>query len=412
MKTLEDAWRSVPPGTPVYLAGAAGEPTAALDALQALPEIGRSCRFTGVWLPGVNRRNPIENVPDASADVFFVTPALRAGLAAGRVRHRPLSYLGIHDWLLRNAAEMTAFVQVTKPVGGCVGLGPTVDFTPSLAENGARLIGEINPELAEPRHGNRIAVDRFDALIEAPSRPVTYDAGSLDPALQTITGTIAGMIRSGDTVQLGLGKAQAGVLPRLAHHRDLGFHGGMISDPIAVALEAGVFSRGVTTGIALGTREFTRWISDRDDVRFCPVSHTHNGAALSSIDRLVSVASALEVDLFGQVNAEMATGRQVSGNGGIAEFARGAIASAGGRAIVALPSTAGGGAISRVSVHLAPGTVCSVARTDIDIVVTEYGVAELRGSDIDARAAALISVAHPAFRNHLANGWDELRKAI
>ncbi len=409
---IGEALRRSPAGHRIYLAGCAGEPTATLDALQADPELGAGRRFTGVWIPGVNRRDPIAGVRDASADVFFMTPALRDGFARGSVRHHPLGYSAIWARLSRLAPTTTAFVSVAPPKDGRVGLGPTADFTPALVAGGARLVGEINPNLPQPVHAITVPVERFDALIEAPAAPLGYDAGTIDPVVATIAETVAGLIDDGDTVQFGLGKMQAATLPRLAGHRGLGFHGGMMSTPILAPLEAGVFAKGLVTGVALGSADFYERVAARPDIRFAPVSHTHNAAVLAQTERLVSVASALEVDLYGQVNAEMVGGRQVSGNGGIAEFARGAMASRGGRSIVALPSTAGKGTRSRIVVTLSPEAVCSIARSDIDVVVTEHGVARLREADIDSRARALIDIASPGFRDMLASQWDKLRAGL
>ncbi len=404
----QDVFARLEPGARVYLAGCAGEPTDALDALAAEPGLAGDAVFTGVWIPGVNRRDPLAGQERAGAEAFFITPALRNGFEQGRVRHLPLAYSQIHARLRDGARQTTAIFQVTMPRDGHVTLGPAADFTPALIDGGARLVGEVNERLPAPRNGVRVPVERFDALIEAASEPVGYDPGSLDTAMEAICDTVAGLIEDGDTVQFGLGKIQAGVLGRLTGHRNLALHGGMVGEAVLAALEAGAFSRGITTGVALGSARFYDAIAARDDVAFRPVSFTHDCGVLAALDRLVSVASALEVDLFGQVNAETIDGRQVSGQGGIAEFARGAISSRGGRSIVALPSTASGGR-SRIVASLAPGTAASIARADVDMVVTETGIARLRGADVDARAQALISVAHRDHRDMLSNHWDRMR---
>ncbi len=407
---LKDALKAAPRDHHIYLAGCTGEPTATLDALAADPELGAGRRFTGVWLPGVNTRSVVAE--GASADVFFVTPALREAFAASRVRHRPLGYPEIWRWLGQEAGRMTAFVSVTPPRNGQVGLGPTADFTPAIVAGGARLIGEVNPELPEPVNGIRIPVDRFDLLVDAPNAPILYDTGAGDPTVDAIADAVAAMIDDGDTVQFGIGRVQAALAHRLAGHRDLAVHGGMITASLTPALESGAVSRGVVTGVALGSQAFYRLIAARDDIRFKPASFTHGAGVLAGIDRLFSVASALEIDLFGQVNAEMAGGRQVSGHGGIADFARGAMASPGGRSIVALPATAKRGTVSRIKPVLGPDAVCSIARGDVDIVVTEHGVARLRGFDIDQRAQSLIAIAAPGFRDDLADQWSRMRARL
>lgn len=409
---LKDALAKVPQEHWIFLAGCAGEPTATLDTLNDHPELGADRRFTGVWIPGVNKRTPLAGIETATADVFFKTPALRDGFVAGRVRHHPSSYTEIWRWLSGKARQMTVFVSVTVPRDGAVGLGPTADFTPALIAGGARLVGEVNPHMPEPVHGVRVPIERFDILVDAPNAPLTYDPGSADAAAETIADSVAAMIEDGDTIQFGLGKIQAALASRLAGHRNLAAHGGMIAAPLLTALDGGAFSRGLVTGVALGSEDFYRAIADRDDIRFKPVSETHDAGVLAGIDRLVSIASALEVDLYGQVNAEMVNGRQVSGQGGIAEFARGAMTSHGGRSIVALPSTARKGTVSRIRPALAPESVCSIARSDVDVVVTEHGVARLRGTDLEKRAEALIEVADPRFRDELAEKWGRMRARL
>jgi acyl-CoA hydrolase len=152
--------------------------------------------------------------------------------------------------------------------------------------------------------------------------------------------------------------------------------------------------------------------SGSDAVRFAAVGETHAIATLARIPRFLAINSVVEVDLLGQANAEMVGARQVSGTGGIVDFMRGARLSPGGLGIVALPATSGEGGVSRIVAALAAGTAVSITRADIDIVVTEYGVADLRLKAIDARANALIGVAAPAYRDQLANAWDARRRRM
>ena len=157
---------------------------------------------------------------------------------------------------------------------------------------------------------------------------------------------------------------------------------------------------------ALGSRVYD-WTATRDDLRFAPVSYTHDVRVMAQIDRFVAINAGLAVDLFGQANVEMLRGRQVSGTGGLLDFVRGARLSRGGRSILALPSTGGGA--SRILPRLDDTHVVSLPRADADIVVTEHGVAHLRDRSIDERAEALIAIADPAARDALANAWDALR---
>ncbi len=404
------AWHVFRPGSRIYLAGCCGEPTGCLDVLVADPDLGRGLSFTGVWIPGVNERDPTDGVPGAHARTFFVTRALRAGFADGRIGFAPLHYTAIYEWLAGPARLDGAIFQVSPPCDGMVSLGLAADFTPAVLESGARLVGEINPEMPFVGSAPSVPVERFETLVEAETPLLGYSAGALSTEMMAIGQHVASLIEPGDTLQLGIGKVQAAVLAHLTDHRDLAFHGGMISEPILEPLARGVFGHGQTAGVALGSSSLYREVAGLRSLRLASVGETHSVSTLAAIERSVSVNSVMEIDLFGQANAEMLDGRQISGHGGLVEFSRGARLSRGGRSILALPSTAEAGRISRIRPALAERTVATVARSDADYVVTEFGAADLRWRDIDARASSLIEVAHPTFKGQLADAWDTMRR--
>ncbi len=183
-----------------------------------------------------------------------------------------------------------------------------------------------------------------------------------------------------------------------------GLHSGLVADEIADLHAAGIMGKMVCTA-AIGTAKVYDWAGVCPDLRFAPVSHTHDAAVIAAISHFVAINSVLSVDLAGQANAEMVDGRQVSGTGGLLDFVRGARAAQGGRSILALPSTAAGGAVSRIVPWLGERDVVSCPRADADIVVTEHGIAELRDRSLEERAEALIRLAAPAFRDELASAW-------
>ncbi|MFO7854331.1 MAG: acetyl-CoA hydrolase/transferase C-terminal domain-containing protein [Paracoccaceae bacterium] len=407
-----DVWARFAPGDRVYLAGAAGEPSAAIAALAADPEPARGLVFTGVWLPGVNKVDPTAGVPDASADVFFVTPELREGFAAGRVRHLPLHYSDTYRWLAGPADLAGAVLRVSAPEGGKVTPGLACDFLPALLASGARLFAEIDPSLPAPPGAPRIPLDRFEAALEAVTPLPIFDTGEIPADLAGIAIRIADRIRPGDTVQVGIGKAAAAVLAALSDHRGLGYHAGLVIDAMLPHLEHGTFSRGIVTGTALGTAPLYARAGAERAIEWRGVDHTHSHATIAAIPRFKAINSALEIDLFGQSNGETLRGRQISGHGGSADFQRGARASEDGEAILALPATAGGGKVSRIKPRLEPISIASIPRADADVVVTEHGVAELRWKGLDARAEALIAVAAPEHRDALADAWAEMRRAM
>lgn len=409
--TAPEAASLVRDGDTVYIAGNCGEPGAILDSVTHDPGLWRNVHLTGVFIPGVNNRDYSAVGIETTVSTIFATPGLRAGRSAGRIRHWPLHYSEIYQYFEGTEEIDVGFMQVTPPrADGTTSFGISADFSSALINGPARMIGIINPALPDPRHGPRVAISRFEAFVEGDAALALYDAGRIDEATMMIGRNIAALLRPGDTLQLGLGKVQAAVLENLVDVEDLGFHAGMISTPLLEPLRRNVFSRGVTTGVALGSRDFYEEVADCADIRFAPVGYTHAMKTLSAIHGLVSVNSVIEIDLFGQANAEVMGGDQISGQGGLVDFVRGAKAAVGGRSILALASTAGRGSVSRIVPSLPAGTPVTVTRADVDLVVTEHGVADLRLASLDERAQKLIAIADPRHRGSLEGAWSESRR--
>jgi 4-hydroxybutyrate CoA-transferase len=259
-----------------------------------------------------------------------------------------------------------------------------------------------------------IPYERLDYVVETDRPLVALATGSLPPETHRIGAHVAGLIDDGDTIQIGIGKVPAAVLVSLRGRRDLGLHGGLVSDEVADLHEAGVLTGARKTHdagtmvctAALGSPRVYDWAGRCPALKFAPVGYTHDVRIISQIDNFVAINSVLSIDLTGQANAEMLGGRQVSGAGGLPDFVRGARLAKGGRSILALPSTAGGGKASRIVPCLGESDVISCPRADADIVVTEHGVARLRDKSINERAEALIAIADPAFRDGLADQWE------
>lgn len=372
-----------------------------LDAVAQDADLWRDITLTGAFIPGVNDRDFSALGHGGKVETIFVTPGLRADRAAGHVAHMPMHYSAFYDRLARTGVVDLVVITVPSPRNGTIGLGLCADFAPAAIAAGARLIGVVNQNMPDLAGAPRLPLDRFEALSETEAPLPELRSGAPDKISHQIARRIANLIPEAGHLQLGLGTLQAAVLDAIRGRHDLGFHGGMISDGVLEAVNAGGFQRGVTTGVGIGSSEFYAGLSEAGLIRFAPVAHTHGIRTLSSLVGLTCVNSALEVDLTGQVNVEYLNGCQSSGQGGMIDFIRGARASAGGKAIMALPSTAKRGTISRIVPQLAQGTPVSVARSDVDFVVTEHGVADLREADLATRRARLLAVADPAFRDSL-----------
>ena len=390
----------------ILLGGCTADPGAVLQAVIAEPDLWQGIVLTGAFIPGVNERDYAAIGQGTTVETIFTTAGLRRGRAQ-RVQHLPLHYTDYAARLARPGIVDLIYMTVPPPgPDGSIGYGLACDFAPAAVAAGARLVGVVNPRMPDMPQAPRLPRDRFAALVwddaPLPELPEAVpDAQSL-----AIADHIIGLLRPGDTLQCGLGKLQSAVLARLmdAGLRDLGYHAGMIAPGILPLIRAGIFTRGVTTGVVLGTADFYAEVPSIPDLRMLPVSQTHAIARLAAIPALVAVNSVIEVDLTGQANAEYLEGQQVSGQGGMVDFMRGARASSGGRSILALPATAAGGSKSRIVATLPHGTPVSVARADVDMVVTEYGVADLREASLPERAARLSAIAAPAFRDALQRG--------
>ena len=226
---------------------------------------------------------------------------------------------------------------------------------------------------------------------------------------------MAKLIEDGSTLQLGIGAIPDAVLLFLKDKKDLGIHSEMFSDGVLALAEAGVVTnrkKTINTGkfvvtFLMGTRKLYDFVDNNPDVMMRPVDYTNYPNIIGQHDKMISINSALQVDMMGQVNAEMIGRNQFSGVGGQLDFVRGASRSKGGKSIIALPSTASGGKVSRIVCELDRNSAVTTSRNDVHFIVTEYGAAELRGKSIRDRARALIAIAHPEFRDSLTKQASE-----
>jgi 4-hydroxybutyrate CoA-transferase len=397
------------PGQRVFLGAGSNEPDGLLAALAESGDAARDVTFIQFPLAALNRRDPSAFADGARLETFFMAPQLTDGLAAGRVAFHPMQMRAVYDYLSWTPIDL-AFVQVARGRDDALRLGPNVDFLGAVLANAKQVVAELNHSFVAPAGCPRVEESAIDYLVETDRPLAELRPPALDDASRTIGGIVADLIGDGDCLQTGIGAIPAAILAALGEKNDLGLHSGLIDDGGMALIERGVVT-GVrktrdagqhTTGMALGSHALYDWLATRDDVVFRGANYTHEVGVIRDIHGFVSINSAVEVDLFGQVNAEFAGGRQLSGTGGSVDFMRAAKAAEGGRSIVAMTATARRGTVSRI---VPKAELVTALRTDVDLVVTEYGVADLKYASAEGRAEALIAIAAPDFREQLRDSW-------
>ncbi len=402
---------SLPPRARLFVGGCSGEPLGLAEAFREEPDLAAGLTFVGQWVPGLNQTDWAGLHPGAEAETTFLFPALRLSFEAGRTRILPMTWYQSWDWLCHTPLDGAVLLVSPPDTDGQVSLGVSPDFGPAVnARPDLPILALINPNMPAPRHSVKVPLARFALTAEDSSPLVSVPPAPLAAGFREIGEHISSLVPDGAALQFGIGNVQQAALTALAGRRGLSVWSGIVSDPVLGMLDADP-ALPITTGVAVGTPALYQRLAEEPRVRFLPACETHNLARLAALRRFTAINSVLEVDLFGQANAEFIRGRQVSGTGGLTDFLRGARASPGGTGITALLSTASGGAVSRIVPRLAQNAV-TVPRADMDVVITEHGQARLRGQGLDARAAALIAIADPAHQSTLSNAWDEMRRGM
>lgn len=399
------------PGTLAFLPGSAGEPTPLLDWWRADPGRSAGLEVLSSAVPGINEVRADDWHATARVSGLFMQPGLQAAAAAGRYRHLPVSYAGFARDLQERIEVDTAVVHVAPPDGdGRCSLGPAVEFTALAAGRARQVLAVINPDMPDMPGARWLAFERFDAVAEAEFAPKGYLVGAPDGRSLAIAGHIAAFVEDGCTVQVGLGRVPDALMGMLRDRRGLRLHSGMLADSALALWDSGAVDVDARHAacVFVGSGALYRRLRGWDGAAVLGCEYTHSAVVLASLKRLRAVNSALSVDLFGQANLEIADGVAVSGPGGAPDFAQAARRAADGISIVALPSCHGRSEKRpRIVPRLADG-VATLGRTEIDVIVTEHGAADLRGRSVNERAEAIIGVADPAHQPGLQDAWRDM----
>ena len=331
----------------------------------------------------------------------------------GAVDVMPIRLGSVTQLIRQGVVELdVVLVQLSEPRNGVCSTGLVGDMLQEAIRRARVVIAEVNPNVPFSHGDTQVAWSDLDYVVRTDDPLMEWPAAKQSADAQRIAGLIADRIPDGATVQLGIGAVPDATASALAGagKKDLGYHSGMMTDAVLDLIEAGVITNsrkqidsGVTvTGLVFGSHRLASWADDNPALGVRSLDHTHGPRALSAFDDFWAVNSAIEVDLYGQVNAEMMNGRYAGGIGGQLDFVRAAMTSTRGRSVIAFPASAAKGAVSRIVNRLADGVV-TTPRADADLFVTEFGVADLRGVPLDERPGRLIAIAHPDHRAALSD---------
>ena len=397
------------PNSEVIVPIANGEPVHLLDVLEANAD-----RLSGVT---VHQMHALRDRPTMHGEFgdrlrhvsYFLSHITRPRFHEGHVELVPNHFSEVYDLIRRRSSNPYVLAAAAPPdQHGNFSLGVSADYVASFIGRAPFFI-EVNRQMPRTSGRNQIHISQIDGYIETdypllevpPSQPTDID--------RLIGSFVAERVRNGSTLQAGIGAIPNAVLANLSGHTDMGVHTELISDGLIDLIEAGVVN-GVKKAnnrlkvigtFALGTQRLYDFIHDNPTFEMWSARYVNDPRVISRDVDFVSINASLAVDFLGQCASETISGRYYSSSGGQSDFARGAAYSPGGQSFIVLQSTAKGGELSRIVPQLSPGDVVTTVKNTVDMVVTEYGVAELRGRTIRERTTALIAVAHPKFRDEL-----------
>jgi 4-hydroxybutyrate CoA-transferase len=413
-----EAVRHIKSGNRVVVAHASGSPELLLKALVNNKDAYKNVEIVHMvsmgaseyCLPGLEKH--------------FVHNSLFAGATTRKAIHDGRAHFTVSHFsqIPRLFTEKILPVDVTMCMvsrpdeHGFCSFGVSVDYTKPAAESSKIVIAEVTPNMPRTLGDAFIHVSEIDYIVECESKPIILQPPKISETDEKIGGYCAELIKDGDCLQLGIGAVPDAILGFLKHKKDLGIHTEMFSDGVVDLVEAGVITCArknfhpdkMVATFFMGTEKLYKFVHNNPMVQMFPVNITNNPAIIAQNDNMVSINSTLQVDLNGQAASESIGYKQFSGTGGQADFVRGAAWSKGGRSILAFHSTASGGKISRIVTHLDEGAVVTTTRSDIHYVVTEYGIADLRGKSVPERAKALINIAHPDFKGELKKEFQRI----
>ena len=406
---FESVLDHIQPGADIIMPNANGEPAKLIDTLEEHAEELQGVRIHQMHALRERRYINGEFGDHLRYVCYFLAPASRKAYLAGNCDLVPNHFSEVPDILRRNT-KCSLVVAAASPPNrhGYFSLGTNCDYTASLIGR-APFFLEANAQMPRTFGANQVHISQVVGWSEVDYPLIEAHAPIVTDADQSIAAMVAERIPDGATIQAGIGGMPNALLALLKGHRDLGVHTELLSDGVIDLVDAGVVTgtqktlrRGkIVTTLALGSKRLYDFLHENSAVDFAPVEWVNDPRVIAREPNFVAINATTEVDFYGQCASETVAGRYYSSSGGQYDFSRGAMYSEGGQGFIVLQATTRDGSMSKIRPTLTPGSVVTTSKNTVDKIVTEFGVAEMRGRTVRQRAEALISIAAPQFREEL-----------
>ena len=415
----DDAIREVHNGDMIIVPTGVGEPPALLTALSE-----QRRNFQDVKVASILPMRKYAYIDPATTQhvrhvAFFYGGASRSGGQEGWIDFIPNYFSEIPAMIERGQIAADVVFSMASPMDahGYFSLSLGADYTMAAVAKARAVVLEVNPHVPFAFGNNHVHVSQVAALVESSEPVLEVGLPKIGPVQEAIGKYVADLIEDGSTLQIGYGGIPDAVVVQLTHKHDLGIHTEMIGDGILTLVQSGAVTNRrknhlpgkMVATFALGSNKLYRFMDRNPGLEMHPADFTNDPAHAGLNDKLVAINATMQIDLLGQCGSESLGHSPYSGTGGQADFVRAANRSRGGKAFIVLPSTAKNDSISRIALSLSPGTHVTTGKNDINYVVTEYGVAQLRGKSAKQRALELIGIAHPNFRAELTEQGKKLK---
>ncbi len=412
----EEALSKIKSGDRIVFGHAVGEPSALIDVLVRNKNNYRDIEIVHMVCMGKGEHCKPEMAPHFRHNSLFVGGLARDAIFEGRGDFTPCHFSQIPQLFAERLLPLdVALLQVSPPdKHGYVSLGVSVDYGKAAVQGAKMTIVQVNDQMPRTLGDTFIHVSQIDYFVELSYPVIELAPITISDVEKRIGENCAELINDGDTMQLGIGALPDALLLFLKDKKDLGIHSEMISDGVVGLIEHGVINNSkktlhkdkIVVSFLMGTKKLYDYADDNPAFYMAPVDYVNDPYIIAKNNNMVSINSCVQVDLMGQVASESIGLKQISATGGQVDFVRGANMSPGGRSIIALPSTINNGKVSKIVPFMDQGAAVTTLRNDVHYIVTEYGIAYLKGQTLRERARRLINIAHPDFRPMLIEEWQ------